>query len=155
MAPSFLRCLSEGFCPKATFAFIETTRHSPFIVQHIPASFSGAFAKRMNSLMPFEVKEAQDNDEVRPGRVLIAPGGKHMVLAKVSGKMVVKLNEEPPVNRHRPSVDVLFQSVAQLVQENAIGVILTGMGNDGARGLLDLRNAGAHTLAQDEASCVV
>ncbi len=127
------------------------------IVQHIPAVFSLAFAKRMNDLCAFEVKEAVDGDECRPNRVLIAPGGFQMSLVRGSGPSgyQVQVKDAPPVNRHRPSVDVLFQSVADLVGKKAVGVILTGMGADGAKGLLQMRQKGARTIAQDEASCVV
>lgn len=127
------------------------------IVQHIPAVFSLAFAKRMNDLCAFEVKEAADGDECRPNRVLIAPGGFQMSLVRGSGPSgyQVQVKDAPPVNRHRPSVDVLFQSVADLVGKKAVGVILTGMGADGAKGMLQMRQRGARTIAQDEASCVV
>ncbi|HLE00245.1 MAG TPA: chemotaxis-specific protein-glutamate methyltransferase CheB [Bdellovibrionota bacterium] len=124
-------------------------------VQHIPAVFSKAFAARLNELCPFEVKEAEHGDLVQPGRVLIAPGGRQMKIVRRGINLRIELNDSPPVNRHRPSVDYLFDSVATHVGKNAIGVILTGMGNDGARGLLKMRIAGAHTIAQDEASCVV
>lgn len=126
------------------------------IVQHIPPVFSLAFANRMNDLCPFEVKEAADGDEVRPGRALIAPGGLQMSLVRQSGgKLVVKVEDTAPVNRHKPSVDVLFDSVAAEIGKKALGVILTGMGADGANGLLKMRQAGARTVAQDEESCVV
>ena len=125
------------------------------IVQHIPAVFSLAFATRMNQLCPFEVKEAEDGDEVRKGRVLIAPGGKQMKLVGKPGAYKVMIDDSPPVNRHKPSVDFLFDSVAQLTKNHSIGVILTGMGADGAKGMLAMRKAGARTIAQDEASCVV
>lgn len=125
------------------------------IVQHIPPVFSAAFAQRLDSLCPFEVKEAGHGDEVRAGRVLISPGGRHMRIENSGTGFVVRLSDEQPVNRHRPSVDVLFDSVARLVGRKAVGVLLTGMGTDGAKGLLNMRNAGARTLAQNEESCVV
>jgi two-component system chemotaxis response regulator CheB len=126
------------------------------IVQHIPPVFSKAFADRMNQLCSFEVREAADGDELAPSLVLVAPGGKQMKLIKsTSGSLRVKIDDSPPVNRHRPSVDFLFDSVAELLGKQARGVILTGMGADGARGLLNMKKAGAFTIAQDEASCVV
>jgi two-component system chemotaxis response regulator CheB len=125
------------------------------IVQHIPPVFSAAFAKRLDELCAFEVKEAEDGDAVRPGRALIAPGGFHMRLKRRTQGDVVTLDQEPPVQRHRPSVDVLFRSVARELGARAIGVILTGMGSDGAEGLLEMKKAKARTIAQDEESCVV
>lgn len=126
------------------------------IVQHIPPVFSTAFAKRLDTLCPFDVKEAEDGDLLRPGLVLIAPGGKQMALKPVAGgKMKVVVNDDAPMNRHRPSVDYLFLSVAAHIGSKAVGVILTGMGNDGAKGLLEMRRQGARTLGQDEASSVV
>jgi two-component system chemotaxis response regulator CheB len=125
------------------------------IVQHIPPVFSAAFAQRMNALCPFEVKEAEDQDEVKPGRVLIAPGAMQMQLIEKQGRLLVQLDDGPPVNRHKPSVDYLFHSVAKIAGQQSIGVILTGMGADGARGLLAMRKAGARTIGQDEDSCVV
>jgi two-component system chemotaxis response regulator CheB len=125
------------------------------IVQHIPAVFSLAFANRMNELCPFEVKEAADGDEVRPGRVLVAPGGLQMRLVREGSALKVRVEDAAPVNRHKPSVDVLFDSVAAQIGKKALGVILTGMGADGANGLLRMRQAGARTVAQDEESCVV
>lgn len=125
------------------------------IVQHMPEKFTGAFAMRLNGLCRIDVAEAKDGDRVRPGLALIAPGGRHMQLYRSGAQYGVKISDGPPVNRHKPSVDVLFRSVAQVAGKNAMGVIMTGMGDDGARGLLAMREAGAHTLAQDEASCVV
>jgi two-component system chemotaxis response regulator CheB len=125
------------------------------IVQHMPEAFTGAFATRLNSLCAMEIREAKDGDRVIPGRVLIAPGGKHMQLQRSGAQYGVAVRDGPLVNRHKPSVDVLFKSVAQHAGRNAVGVILTGMGDDGARGLLEMRQAGAATAAQDEASCVV
>ena len=125
------------------------------IVQHMPEQFTAAFAKRLNSLSQIEVKEAQTSDRVMPGRALIAPGGKHLLLRRNGAQYFVEVMDGPLVNRHRPSVDVLFRSVAKCAGANALGVIMTGMGDDGAAGLLEMRKAGAQTVAQDEESCVV
>ncbi|MFB4204958.1 Chemotaxis response regulator protein-glutamate methylesterase [wastewater metagenome] len=125
------------------------------VVQHMPANFTRAFAERLNGLCACRVQEAASGDRVRPGLVLIAPGGQHMVLRGSGAQYHVTTSDGPPVNRHRPSVDVLFRSVARVAGGNAIGVIMTGMGGDGAAGLLAMREAGAMTLAQDEQSCVV
>jgi two-component system, chemotaxis family, protein-glutamate methylesterase/glutaminase len=125
------------------------------IVQHMPAHFTSSFARRLNDLCPMEVREAVDNDSVVPGLALVAPGGSHMVLRRSGAKYFVAIKDGPPVHYQRPSVDVLFHSVATQVGANAVGAILTGMGADGAAGLLAMRQAGAQTLAQDEASCVV
>lgn len=125
------------------------------IVQHMPEKFTAAFADRLNSLCEIEVREAQHNDRVMPGRALIAPGGKHMLLKRSGAQYFVEVVSGPLVNRHMPSVDVLFRSVAKFAGKNALGIIMTGMGDDGAAGLLEMRNCKAHTIAQDEASCVV
>ena len=125
------------------------------IVQHMPEAFTGAFAQRLDGLCQMDVKEARDGDRVIDGRVLIAPGGKHMQLVRSGAQYVVTVRDGPLVNRHKPSVDVLFKSVAQCAGRNAIGALLTGMGDDGARGLLEMHQAGARTAAQDEASSVV
>jgi len=125
------------------------------IVQHMPEKFTAAFAERLNSLCQIEVREAQNNDRVINSRALIAPGGKHMLLRRTGAQYYVEVMDGPLVNRHRPSVDVLFRSVAKCAGANALGVIMTGMGDDGAAGLAEMRNAGARTVAQDEASCVV
>jgi two-component system chemotaxis response regulator CheB len=125
------------------------------IVQHMPEKFTAEFAARLNGLCQIEVKEAAHGDRVVPGRALIAPGGKHMLVRRNGAQYFVDVIDGPLVNRHRPSVDVLFRSVAKCAGSNALGVIMTGMGDDGAAGLLEMRNAGAHTIAQDEASCVV
>ncbi|MEC5318463.1 chemotaxis response regulator protein-glutamate methylesterase [Brenneria populi subsp. brevivirga] len=125
------------------------------ITQHMPPGFTKSFAERLNKLCQITVKEAEDGERVLPGHAYIAPGARHLELARSGANYQVRLNDGPPVNRHRPSVDVLFRSVAQYAGRNAVGVILTGMGNDGAAGLLELHQAGAYTLAQDEASCVV
>lgn len=125
------------------------------IVQHMPEGFTRAFADRLNRTCEIEVKEAADGDRVNPGRALIAPGNHHMLLTRNGAHYAVEIVGGPPVSRHRPSVDVLFRSAAKTAGPNAIGVILTGMGNDGAAGLLEMKEAGAATVAQDEATCVV
>jgi two-component system chemotaxis response regulator CheB len=125
------------------------------ITQHIPPIFSLAFAKRLNQVCSFEVKEAVDGDSVSPGRALIAPGNLHMLLRKSNDGYRVQVKDGPQVCYQRPSVDVMFASVAEAAGAHAVGVILTGMGSDGANGLLRMKRAGAHTIAQDEASCVV
>jgi len=125
------------------------------ITQHMPPGFTRSFADRLNKLCQITVKEAEDGERVLPGHAYIAPGDLHMELARSGANYQVKLNNGPAVNRHRPSVDVLFRSVAQFAGRNAVGVILTGMGNDGAAGMLEMHKAGAYTLAQNEASCVV
>jgi len=125
------------------------------IVQHMPEKFTAAFAQRLDSLCQIEVREARHLDRVRSGLALVAPGGRHMQLKRSGAQYFVEVLDGPPVNRHKPSVDVLFRSVARHAGHNALGVIMTGMGDDGARGLLAMREAGARTVAQDEASCVV
>jgi two-component system, chemotaxis family, protein-glutamate methylesterase/glutaminase len=125
------------------------------VAQHIPAQFSRAFAKRLNSLCAMDVKEAEDGDTLRSGLALIAPGDFHMLLRDSGGRHYVSVKTGPRVCYQRPSVDVLFCSVAEVAGPDAVGVLLTGMGNDGAQGLLKMRQAGAHTIAQNEATCVV
>ncbi len=125
------------------------------IVQHMPEKFTASFAERLNSLAQIQVREAKNNDRIIPGLALIAPGGKHMALKRNGAQYHVEIFDGAPVNRHRPSVDVLFRSVAKFAGRNATGIIMTGMGDDGARGLLEMREAGARTVAQDEQSCVV
>jgi len=125
------------------------------IVQHIPPQFSRAFANRLNDLCALEVKEAEDGDTLRPGRALVAPGDFHMLLRNSGGRYSVIVKTGPRVCYQRPSVDVLFSSVAEAAGNRAIGVLLTGMGADGSQGLLKMRQAGARTIAQDEATCVV
>ncbi|GAB2869983.1 chemotaxis response regulator protein-glutamate methylesterase [Paraburkholderia jirisanensis] len=125
------------------------------IAQHMPPGFTKSFAQRLNGLCRITVKEAEHGERVLPGHAYIAPGHAHLLLARSGANYIAHLSDEPPVNRHRPSVDVLFRSAAQHAGKNAVGVILTGMGRDGAAGLLDMRQAGAYTLAQDEASCIV
>jgi two-component system chemotaxis response regulator CheB len=125
------------------------------VVQHMPEKFTAAFAERLDRICEIEVREARTGDRVLPGRALIAPGGKHLVVRRNGAQYAAEVVSAPPVNRHCPSVDVLFRSVAKFAGRNAVGVIMTGMGDDGARGLLEMKQAGAHTLAQDEESCVV
>jgi two-component system chemotaxis response regulator CheB len=125
------------------------------VVQHMPEKFTAALARRLDGLSAMEVREAADGDTVLRGRVLIAPGNKHMLLQRSGARYYVAIKDGPLVSRHRPSVDVLFRSAAHNAGANALGIIMTGMGDDGARGLLEMHNAGAATVAQDEASCVV
>jgi two-component system chemotaxis response regulator CheB len=125
------------------------------IVQHMPEHFTASFAKRLDQICRISVKEAEDNDTVIPGHALIAPGNHHLLLKRSGARYYVEIKDGPLVSRHRPSVDVLFRSAARYCGKNAVAVIMTGMGDDGAHGLLELREAGAYTIAQDEASCVV
>ena len=125
------------------------------IVQHMPQLFTKAFADRLNNLCAIEVREAKDEDSVIPGTALIAPGDYHMELRRSGARYYVTIHQSPRVNRHRPSVDVLFESVAKFAGSNAVGVIMTGMGDDGAGGLLKMKEAGAKTIAQNEETCVV
>ncbi|MDP1773669.1 MAG: chemotaxis response regulator protein-glutamate methylesterase [Methylobacter sp.] len=125
------------------------------IVQHMPEKFTGAFAARLNSLCRIEVREAVNGDRVIPGRALIAPGGRHMLLKRSGAQYHVEIVDGPPVSRHRPSVDVLFRSAAKCAGKNALGIIMTGMGDDGAKGLKEMYDMGARTVGQDEDSCVV
>jgi len=130
---------------------------SPAVVvaQHIPAAFSAQFARRMDSVCSLSVCEPTDGQPIMPGHVYIAPGGRHLLVERDGARYRCRISDGPPVNRHCPSVDVLFRSVAQQVGPNAVGVILTGMGDDGARGLREMRDAGAPTIAQDETTSVV
>jgi two-component system chemotaxis response regulator CheB len=125
------------------------------IVQHMPEHFTAAFAKRLDTTCRVTVKEAENNDTVVPGRALIAPGNHHTLLKRSGARYYVEIKDGPLVSRHRPSVDVLFRSAARYAGKNAVGVIMTGMGDDGARGMKEMYDAGAITLAQDEATCVV
>lgn len=125
------------------------------IVQHMPEKFTAAFAKRLDDVCKIDVREATKGDRVRPGLALVAPGAQHMLLTRSGAFYYVDVKPGPAVNRHCPSVDVLFRSVAQIAGKNSVGIILTGMGDDGARGLLEMREAGATTYGQDEQSCVV
>jgi two-component system chemotaxis response regulator CheB len=125
------------------------------IVQHMPEHFTAAFAQRLDSICKVSVKEAAENDTIIQGRALIAPGNRHVLLKRSGARYYVALKDGPLVSRHRPSVDVLFRSTARYAGSNAVGLIMTGMGDDGARGMLEMRQAGAYNIAQDEASCVV
>lgn len=125
------------------------------IVQHMPENFTRSFAARLDTLCRISVKEAENDDSVLPGRALIAPGNRHMLLKRSGARYFVELKDGPLVSRHRPSVDVLFRSAARYAGKNAVGVIMTGMGDDGAKGLLEMKEAGATTIAQDEETCVV
>jgi len=125
------------------------------VVQHMPEGFTRAFAERLNNECGIEVKEARDGDQLQTGQGLIAPGNRHMLINRSGQELVVQIIDGPLVSRHRPSVDVLFRSVATSLGPSAVGVIMTGMGDDGAQGLCEMKEAGAATIAQDEASCIV
>lgn len=125
------------------------------ITQHMPEHFTASLASRLNEICAMEVREAKDNDPVIPGVALIAPGGRHMELCRSGARYFVMTNEKPPVHFQRPAVDIMFESVAREASRNVIGVLLTGMGADGAAGMLKLKEAGAHTIAEDESTCVV
>ncbi|MCP4877249.1 MAG: chemotaxis response regulator protein-glutamate methylesterase [Gammaproteobacteria bacterium] len=125
------------------------------IVLHMPEAFTEAFARRLNDIAPIHVKQAEDGDLVETGKALIAPGGKHMIVENRAGKLYVSIKQGPLVSRHRPSVDVLFRSVAQNAAKQSLGIIMTGMGDDGANGMKEMFDVGAFTVAQDEASCVI
>jgi two-component system chemotaxis response regulator CheB len=125
------------------------------IVQHMPERFTATFAQRLDTLCAMTVKEAEDDDTVLPGRVLVAPGNRHTLLKRSGARYYVEVRDGPLVSRHRPSVDVLFRSAARWAGKNAVGVILTGMGDDGAQGLLEMRSAGGFTIAEDQSTCVV
>jgi two-component system chemotaxis response regulator CheB len=125
------------------------------IAQHMPEGFTSSFARRLDSLCKISVREAQGDERVLPGHALVAPGHSHLLLARSGANYVTRVEQTDPVNRHRPSVDVLFRSAARAAGKNAVGVILTGMGKDGAQGMLEMKTAGAYNFAQDEASCVV
>ena len=140
---------------EAVLTRLPTTAPGMVIVQHMPEKFTASFAQRLDTLCAIRVKEAAHNDRVLPGQALIAPGGRHMLLKRNGAQYHVEVIDGPVVNRHKPSVDVLFRSVARFAGKNAVGIILTGMGDDGARGLQEMHQAGAATLAQDEHSCVV
>jgi two-component system, chemotaxis family, protein-glutamate methylesterase/glutaminase len=155
------KVIAVGASTGGTEAILEFLRAMPIdcdgiaIVQHMPELFTRSFAERLNRVCDITVKEAAHGDSIIRGRALIAPGNKHMEVKRSGARYYVELNDHDPVNRHRPSVDVLFKSVARYAGKNAVGVLLTGMGADGAAGLLEMKLAGADTVAQDEASCVV
>lgn len=125
------------------------------VTQHMPENFTKSFADRLNNLCKISVKEAEHNERILPGHAYIAPGHSHLLLKRSGANYMTELNQGPPVNRHRPSVDVLFRSAANVAGANALGIILTGMGKDGAQGLVEMKQAGSHTIAQDEESCIV
>ncbi|MBF0506683.1 MAG: chemotaxis response regulator protein-glutamate methylesterase [Nitrospirae bacterium] len=143
---------------EALRVFLESLPHDApgiVIVQHMPEKFTAAFAQRMDGFCRITVKEAENNDSVIRGRALIAPGNRHMLLKRSGARYYVEIKDGPLVSRHRPSVDVLFRSAARYAGKNALGVIMTGMGDDGARGMMEMKEAGAFTVAQDEESCIV
>lgn len=148
---------STGGTEALRFLLENLPENSPgiVIVQHMPEHFTRAFAERLNQLCAIEVKEAESGDTVFPGRALIAPGAYHLALMKNGARFFVEVTEGPPVSRHRPSVDVLFNSVARAAGKRAVGIMLTGMGRDGSVGMKAMHDAGAVNIAQDEASCVV
>ena len=155
------RVVALGTSTGGTQALEVVLRHLPrtvpgiVVVQHMPEAFTQAFADRLDKVCQIKVKQAQEGDRILPGQALIAPGGKHLLIRRQGGYYYAHIKDGPPVSRHKPSVNVLFQSVAQQAGRNAIGIIMTGMGDDGARGLGEMKEAGATTYAQDEASCVV
>ena len=148
---------STGGTQALEVVLMQLNRTAPgiVVVQHMPEKFTAAFADRLNKICQLEVLEAKNGDRVIPGRALIAPGGKHMQVKRSGAQYHVEVIDGPPVNRHRPSVDVLFRSVAKCAGRNALGIIMTGMGDDGALGIRDMHDAGAETIAQDEKTCVV
>jgi len=162
--PSFettQKIVVAGASTGGTEALVQFLTHMPMnapgivVVQHMPENFTRSFAERLDSLCRISVKEAESNDVVSPGCALVAPGGRHTLVKRSGARYYVEIRDGPLVSRHRPSVDVLFRSAARYVGHNAIAVIMTGMGDDGAQGMKELHDTGAHTLAQDEASCVV
>jgi two-component system chemotaxis response regulator CheB len=161
LAKTTNKIIAIGASTGGTVALAELIKAFPrdipgtVVVQHMPAGFTEAFANRLNDISQVEVAEAKDGDIISKGKVLIAPGDYHMVIRREGGVYKVRLGTGEKVSGHRPSVDVLFNSVSKYAGGNAIGVILTGMGSDGAKGILKMRNAGAHTIGQDEKSCVV
>ena len=155
------RCIFIGASTGGTEAIKEVLQGLPasmppiLIVQHMPEMFTGSFARRLDSVCALRVKEAEDGELLTAGTAYLAPGHSHLSVRRNGGGLVCSLSRAEPVNRHRPSVDVLFRSAAEQVGASAIGVLLTGMGKDGAQGLLQMRRSGAWTIAQDQASCVV
>jgi len=140
---------------EAVLTSLPRTSPGIVVVQHMPEQFTKGFAQRLDKLSEVEVKEAENNDRILPGRVLIAPGGKHTMVVRSGAQYRVEVKDGPLVSRHKPSVDVLFRSVAKAAGKNAVGFIMTGMGDDGAHGMREMHETGARTYAQDEASCVV
>ncbi|MDE1989256.1 MAG: chemotaxis protein CheB [Betaproteobacteria bacterium] len=155
------RLIAVGASTGGTEALKEFLSHLPpeipglLIVQHMPETFTRSFAARLNDLCRIHVEEAVPDMPVLPGHAYVAPGHSHLLVEKSGASYRTLLSKDPPFNRHRPSVDLLFQSVARVVGKNAIGVILTGMGKDGANGMLEMKRAGAYNFAQDEATCTV
>lgn len=155
------RIVAIGTSTGGTQALEQVLRQLPLnapalaIVQHMPEHFTRSFAQRLDSLCAIEVREARDGDRMLPGLALIAPGGRHLLVRRSGAQYQVEVRDGPLVSRHRPSVDVLFRSAAAQAGRNALGIIMTGMGDDGARGLREMHESGAHTCAQDEESCVV
>ena len=148
---------STGGTQALEYVLSALNRETPgiVIVQHMPEAFTESFSKRLDSVSQVHVKQAEDGDMVETGKVLIAPGGKHMIVENRAGKLYVQIKQGPLVSRHRPSVDVLFRSVAQSAARQTLGIIMTGMGDDGANGMKEMMDAGAFTVAQDEKSCVI
>ncbi|MDY6903079.1 MAG: chemotaxis response regulator protein-glutamate methylesterase [Thermodesulfobacteriota bacterium] len=161
LAETTNKIIAIGASTGGTEAIAEVLRTMPgnapgtLIVQHMPANFTASFAERLNKLSEMDVSEARDGDSIVNGRALLSPGGLHMVLRRSGARYFVQVKNGPLVKHQRPSVDVLLKSVARYAGANAVGIVLTGMGGDGADGLLDMKNAGAHTIAQDEKSAVV
>jgi len=155
------RILVFGASTGGTEALKEVLIHMPadapgiVITQHMPEGFTKSFAQRMDTLSTIHVKEAEHGDVIQPGHAYIAPGHSHLLIGKHGSNFICELSQADPVNRHRPSVDVLFHSAARMLGSQAIAVILTGMGKDGAIGMKAMHDAGAYTFAQDEASCIV
>ncbi len=155
------KVIAIGASTGGTEALRYCLKHTPancpgiLIVQHMPAGFTKSFADHVNTICEVTVKEAEDGERIMRGHAYICPGGRHMKLERSGAKYSIKISDGERVNRHKPSVDVLFRSVADNAEQNAVGIIMTGMGHDGAAGLLEMRNSGAITIAQDEQSCVV
>lgn len=155
------KVVAIGASTGGTDAILQILQELPYdspgivVVQHMPEHFTSSFAKRLNELCKINVKEAENNDSIIRGQALIAPGNHHLLIKRSGARYYVSVNDGPPVNRHRPSVDVLFRSAAQYAGANAVGILLTGMGNDGSRGLLEMKEYGSYTIAQDEKTSIV